>query len=67
MIVHAGGTVNDRLMRQVANATPREIKLAITRGEHIEFQPEEVELISRSMEAYVKGLVIKVKEQPWQH
>ncbi|MBI4809645.1 MAG: hypothetical protein HY799_11945 [Nitrosomonadales bacterium] len=67
VIVHAGGAVNDRLIRQVANATPREIKPAISRGEHIEFQPEEVELISRSMEAYVKGLVIKVKGMPWQH
>lgn len=62
VIVHAGGVVNDRLIRQVTSASPREIKLNLSKGEHVHFSPEEVEMVSRSMESYVKILVQKVRE-----
>lgn len=62
VIVHAGGAVNDRLIRQIANASPRELKTKMTRGEHVQFSPDEVEIVSRSMETYVRLLAHKVHE-----
>ena len=62
VIVHAGGVVNDRLIRQVANAFPRELRTSMLRGEHVQFSPGEVEIVSRSMVAYVQTLARKVQE-----
>lgn len=62
VIVHAGGIASDRLVRQISNASPRELKTAISKGEHIQFTPMEVETVSKSMTAYVKSLALKVQE-----
>jgi len=62
VIVHAGGIVNDRLIRQVTNASPRDLKTSMARGNHVQFSPEEVEIISKSMVAYVHSLASKVNE-----
>jgi hypothetical protein len=35
----------------VTNASPRELKVRITKGEHVQFSPDEVEIVSKSMEA----------------
>lgn len=60
VIVHAGGVTNDRLIRQVANATPRNLKTSITKGDHIHFSPEELEILSKNMEMYVQSLASKI-------
>ncbi len=62
VIVHAGGYANDRLIRQIESATPRDLKLKITKGEYVQFSPKEVEIVSESMESYIKSLAEKVRE-----
>jgi hypothetical protein len=62
VIVHTGGLVTDRLIHQVANASPRELKAKMTKGEHVQFSPDEVEIVSKSMVAYVQSLTYKVHE-----
>lgn len=62
VIVHAGGVVSDRLIRQISNAVPRDIKISIHKGEHVQFTPDEVGAISQSMEAYVRSLSSKVQQ-----
>jgi hypothetical protein len=62
-IVHTGGVVNDRILRQVANARPRRVKPALKRDEVVEFSPEEVELVADAMSLYVGSLSAKVAER----
>lgn len=62
VIVHAGGIANERTIKQLSNATPRNVKPNIGRGEHIQFTPNEVEDISSSMKSYVGNLAANVRE-----
>jgi hypothetical protein len=62
-IVHTGGVVNDRILRQVVNARPRRVKSGLKRDEVVEFSPEEVELVAAAMSQYVDVLAAKVAER----
>ena len=63
VIVHTGGTVDDRLIRQVSSATPRCVKPKLSVGEHVQFTPEEVEKVAESMRTYAAELSSKVSEK----
>lgn len=55
-MVHAGGIVDDRLVRQVQSANPRTVKPTLTVGSQIRFSPEEIDEIGRSMQWYIQDL-----------
>ena len=60
VIVHSGGVVDDKLIRQVSNATPRQVKTTIVQGEQIQFTDSEVMHIAESMRSYINELSDKV-------
>ena len=56
VIVHAGGSADERFMRQVISAVPRNVKQEISLGTRIQFAPDEVELVGTSMNRYITDL-----------
>jgi hypothetical protein len=64
IIVHDGGRVGDKMLRQVANAKPRSLKTDLKGGEIIHFKTEEVLLLMRQMQAYIDRLVGALKAVP---
>lgn len=60
VIVHAGGEVTPRLIRQVSGAIPRDIKLELT-GATVQFSPSEVKTVAESMAKYLEVLVEKTE------
>lgn len=61
VIVHTGGVVTDRLLRQLAKVEPRDLKGTLTLGEKVQFTPEEVGTTSANMKGYIADLVSKVR------
>jgi hypothetical protein len=57
IIVHAGAVVDERFVRQVSGAKPRNVKPELAAGEVLRFTPEEIETISESMLTYVNRLL----------
>ena len=58
VIVHAGGLVNERLIRQVSGAQPRRIKPALTLNTNVQFTVEEVQLVAESMSSYIQTVSV---------
>jgi hypothetical protein len=67
-IVHAGGIVDRRLIRQLASANSRQVQRDLVEGETIQFTPEEITIVATSMKAYVddlaKGLIHQFEPRP---
>jgi hypothetical protein len=62
VIVHAGGVVTTRLIRQVSGAVPRDIKPKLpNENEVVKFDEAEVNKIIESMNVYIGKLVQKLK------
>jgi hypothetical protein len=57
VIVHAGGIVDNKLIRQVADAKPRTLMPAPALGDYIRFQPSDVRLLAASMTACLAAIV----------
>jgi hypothetical protein len=57
VIVHAGGIIDSRLIRQAAGAEPRALMPKLIIGEPIRFQPSDVRLLTASMTACVRSIV----------
>jgi hypothetical protein len=55
-IVHEGGRINSRTVKQVANAKPRQLMLTLNENEEIKFSPSDVELLGDEMKKYAKSL-----------
>ena len=60
VIVHSGGTVTSRPIRQVQSAVPRDLKVTLSEGNSIQFEPREIEVVSDSMSTYVRGAAEKL-------
>jgi hypothetical protein len=60
VIVHSGGVVTSRLIRQIQGAVPRDLKLTLTEGEPVQFEPQEIEVVSGNMTMYVEGVARKL-------
>ena len=61
-IVHEGGIVNSRVLNQIKEAKPRDLKEQLLESENIEFSESEIKIVSSSMLKYVAGLSNKVGE-----
>ena len=62
VIVHNGSKVDGKLLRQITDATPRDVKITLTQGHKIEFQPDEVRLVGESMKEYLHALCVGLTE-----
>jgi len=62
VVVHAGGRVNSKLIRQVSKAIPRKLKLKIEQDKKVEFTTDEIDILSQSMRKFVAELVKKLKQ-----
>lgn len=56
-IVHNGGMLNEKSTKQISSAIPRGIKEVLKKDDKIQFQPEEIEIISNSMLNYIDKLL----------
>jgi len=61
VIVHAGGEITSRLIRQVSGAFPRDIKSELNEGSVVQFSLEEVNTVALSMSKYLSALVEKTE------
>lgn len=55
-MVHAGGHVDDRMVKQLVSVKARTLKTALARGELLRFSPSEVRELADSMRTYVQDL-----------
>ena len=56
VIVHKGGVVDEKLIKQVSSAEPRDVKDNLNINENIQFSPDEIEIIGKSMIEYINKL-----------
>jgi len=61
VIVHSGGEVGNRLIRQISGAKPRKLKPILNVGESIQFSVEEVSQVAKSMLAYLEAVASQVE------
>jgi hypothetical protein len=61
VIVHAGGDITPKLLRQVSGAVPRDIKNNLSDKTAIQFSPQEVQAVAESMKQYLSLLVQKTE------
>jgi hypothetical protein len=59
-IVHAAGIVNERTIKQLANANPRTLKQHLKLGEQVQFSTDEIERAAAVMEEYLTELTGRV-------
>lgn len=59
VIVHAGATVDHKMMLQVAKATPRTLKLDLKEGMPLQFSVNELRTLGNAMVRFVAGLEVK--------
>jgi hypothetical protein len=62
-IVHNGSKIDAKLLKQIADAKPRDVKQTLARDQKIQFDPSEVKLIGESMKQYMHALGIGLKKQ----
>lgn len=60
-IVHAGAIADSRLVKQIAQARPRDVKDKIKEREHIQFELSEIEVIAKSMVRYIEDLLAGIR------
>jgi hypothetical protein len=65
--VHSGGTIDARLLKQISNATPRDIKETCNLGDTITFSTEEITMVAESMKKYIEKAITQIEHvgQDW--
>ena len=61
VIVHAGGEITSKLIRQISGAVPRKIKPGMVEGGAVQFSQEEISAVAESMKQYLSTLVHKTE------
>jgi hypothetical protein len=64
VIVHAGGKINDRTVRQVSGAVPRSLKPKVKVNEIIRFDTSEVLLLRDQMQVYLDRAIKSISAAP---
>ena len=62
-IVHASGLADEKFIKQIEGASPRDIKTKVNIGQPIQFTTEEIETIQASMTAYIDDLIGKISNR----
>jgi hypothetical protein len=63
VIAHAGGKISERTIKQVLKAKPRTLKVELTIGESVQFEPKEIVLIMKDMTAFVENVSSKISTE----
>jgi|GEM_PF-1328379 len=58
VIVHAGGRIGEKMLKQVSGANPRTLKTTLIQGEVVNFSVEEVEAVKEDMLTFVERLSV---------
>lgn len=61
VIVHSGGSVSERMIKQISKATSRTLKPNITAGEKVFFSNEEVVELKTEMLTYINRVVASIE------
>ena len=61
VIVHAGGIVDERLVRQLRGAIPRELKKELSVGQAVQFTVPEIRDVAAAMLAYLESVARSVE------
>ncbi len=64
VVVHAGGIMDDKLMRQIRGAIPRTMKMEISAGDSVQYSINEVGQVASYMESYL-SLVDRLVERKY--
>ena len=64
-IVHAGEVVDAKLLRQIDNAQPRNLKVELVEGHYLSFSPEEVDAACGAMRRYIGELTAGLRGVLW--
>jgi hypothetical protein len=56
VIVHSGGRVSDKAVKQVLSASPRTLKTDLVSGEQVAFSVQEIEVIKNDMRTFIERL-----------
>jgi hypothetical protein len=59
-IVHAGGLVDRKMLRQLRDAQPRTLKPKLTLNESLSFEPSEIDRAAEAMRAYLARLAVAI-------
>lgn len=62
-IVHAGATVDQRMIRQLSGVKKRTLKTDLQPGQQLKFTPEEIAQLAASMRAYVASLTAALERR----
>ncbi|MCL4550835.1 MAG: hypothetical protein M1495_19960 [Bacteroidetes bacterium] len=62
-IVHSGSSVDRKLINQISNAKPREVKENIELNSEILFTPDEIQIIGESMRQYLEDLFVHLADK----
>jgi hypothetical protein len=57
VIVHAGSIIDKKMIRQVAGCIPRTLKEEPKLGDRLQFNPQEIRVLSESMIVYVNDVI----------
>jgi hypothetical protein len=60
VIVHAGNEVTPKMLHQLRDAVPRDLKPNLVAGSLVQFAPEEVEIAASSMQNYVAAVAAQL-------
>lgn len=60
-IVHSGGVVDRKMLRQVRDAQPRTLKLRLALGERLSFTPNEIARASQAMRQHLARLAASIR------
>lgn len=61
VIVHAGGEITPKLIRQISGAVPRDIKSDMVEKATVQFSQQEIQAVADSMMQYLTSLVEKTE------
>lgn len=63
VIVHSGGVVDEKLMRQLRAAIPRHVKAVLAPAETLQFSVDEVMAVAASMQSYIHRVTGLIKAE----
>ena len=61
-IVHSGGIINDKIIKQISKAKPRDLKGDLKVREKVQFNSGEIDIVATSMTCYINGLITSLHE-----
>jgi hypothetical protein len=62
-IVHNGSKSDAKLLKQIADAKPRDLKQTFSLDKKIQFEPSEIKLIGESMKHHMRALGVGLRKQ----